>query len=438
MNAITISFILPGDEASSEDSLALGKKISTIASIYNNAVELVLYYSKPPGPHPSQKNIICVSSKNISPLKKAIVVSSGEKLVFTTIRNFLADNKNEILNQSLDTAVETISAPLVKNYLGRVGMSRISKTPYIIAKKEYATQVAGHISSFANLLDSAEQEDALVEIKSVDAHLPDYIIRSRLPLRPRGKIKEKPEKKSTKTIRYSEDIPTFIICRDRVEPLKKLVKWCEVEGLRNVIFIDNASTYPPLLRYLSATSYEVIYLNHNVGYLSPWRTGAVDVYAKHKPYIVSDADIIPSPKAHGAVKLFCHLLNNYPHYVKAGFGLMIDDIPESYEPKEYVISWEKQFWQKEIEKDVYDADIDTTFAVWRQNTAHTYGPSLRTGGKYVAKHDGWYIDSKNLSKEMRYYRNRADKEIGTWGAESTELPKTYIDSKNKPSRQPLL
>ena len=46
-------------------------------------------------------------------------------------------------------------------------------------------------------------------------------------------------------------IPVYIICRDRVTPLKELVSWLEKTGEADIHLIDNDSTYPQLLEYYS-------------------------------------------------------------------------------------------------------------------------------------------------------------------------------------------
>lgn len=432
MNGIVASLIVSGDTATAKDITALNKKLAPLANTY--AAEVIVYFSKQPQSLHNKKNLVFTSSKTIPGLQKAVVVSSGEVLIFSTLRNFLADKKNVMLNQALNAPIEAMAIPLSKGVLGKVGFSKTFRIPFIAIKRDLVLQIAGQCESLPDILAHAEKHRASVQILPDSGRLPDYTTRSQ-PLwqaNPGAPAKQTATPKlNPEPIHYSPDIPTFIICRDRFEPLKKLIKWCEAEGLTNLILLDNASTYPPLVKYLVSTKHEVVRLNHNVGYLSPWMTGAINIYAKDRPYIVSDADVIPQTGAHGAIKLFCKLLNDHPKYLKAGFGLKIDDLPDSYEPKDYVIAWEKKFWQKKVEKDVYDADIDTTFALWRPNLAHTYGPSLRTGGKYVAQHDTWYIDSKKPSAEMRYYYEHGDKVTSTWVAQSSEVAELY--HKNKKS-----
>jgi hypothetical protein len=92
---------------------------------------------------------------------------------------------------------------------------------------------------------------------------------------------------------------------------------------------------------------------------------------------------------------------------KVGFGLAIDDLPNSFSSKNDVIEWESQFWQKEVEKDVFLAPIDTTFALYRPfvkgRPKNIYMGHLRTGYPYIMHHLPWYINSDSLSEEDEYY-----------------------------------
>ena len=46
-----------------------------------------------------------------------------------------------------------------------------------------------------------------------------------------------------------KDVPIFINARDRLGVMKKLIDWLLAAGYRNLIILDNNSTYPPLLEY---------------------------------------------------------------------------------------------------------------------------------------------------------------------------------------------
>ncbi|GAA5108155.1 hypothetical protein GCM10023339_06860 [Alloalcanivorax gelatiniphagus] len=216
---------------------------------------------------------------------------------------------------------------------------------------------------------------------------------------------------TTKRIRPTTALPVMIICRDRLEPLIELVAWLEDEGLTEIHLVDNDSTYEPLVTYLASTKHHVVRLGRNVGHTSPWlpelehlRTG---------PFIVSDCDIVPDPDSHGAVAHFIELLNRYRSVVKVGFGLHIDDLPDHYARRAEVEAWESQFWQRPLVPDVYMATLDTTFALHRPGTPYTLGPALRTGGRFMARHEPWYQDTDAPTQDLAYFLERASSST-TW------------------------
>lgn len=222
---------------------------------------------------------------------------------------------------------------------------------------------------------------------------------------------------ATSRIRYSGAIPVMVICRDRVEPLRELVAWLETEGMTNLHLIDNHSTYPPLLEFLESTRHSVVRLGRNVGHTSPWLP-ELD-HLRRGAFVVSDCDVVPDPGSHGAVKHFADLLNRYRSTVKVGFGLHIDDLPEHYDRREEVLAWESQFWERPLADEVYMAPLDTTFALYRPRTPYTLGPSLRTGGRFMARHEPWYQDSSDITEDLAYFQSRAGAST-TWGASSTD------------------
>lgn len=108
------------------------------------------------------------------------------------------------------------------------------------------------------------------------------------------------------------------------------------------------------------------------------------------------------------------VLKNNPLVQKVGFALKIDDLPDYFDKKQEVIRWESKFYDIEIEKNLFEAPIDTTFALHRPfariSTEGRY-KMIRTGFPYIAKHLPWYNDSKNLCDEEKFYENNV--EIGT-------------------------
>ena len=218
------------------------------------------------------------------------------------------------------------------------------------------------------------------------------------------------------------NVPIFIVCRDKVSPLAELVGWLEVHRYERIVLVDNASTYPPLLDYFDRTPHEVVRLADNVGpHASIWKTGVRDNYAAGSHYVVTDCDVVPDPGCPGdAVDFFHWSLCRFPSFVKAGFGLRIDDLPEHYGLAKRVRQWEGRFWSQRFARNLYNASIDTTFALYRPDSKFAFGPSIRSGKPYLARHQPWYADSANPTEEDRYYRDHCDPQISHWDLDGHE------------------
>lgn len=221
----------------------------------------------------------------------------------------------------------------------------------------------------------------------------------------------------------TEQYPVIIPVRDRVTPLRRLVEWLERAGQEEIWLVDNASAYEPLLDYLADTPHRVVRLDHNLGHRSPWLSGTVQRHAHERYFVVSDPDVVPDPSCPlDALDHFRALLDRHPGFHKAGFGLRIDDLPDTYRLAADVRHWEARFWRDEVEPGVFHADIDTTFALYRPiEGRHDEHLSMRTGPPYVARHLPWYVDSGALSDEERYYRDHADPSISNWDRD--QLPR---------------
>lgn len=449
----SISFIINGTGVTQQDLDLLTKKLDQNQIGAPAAVEYMIYQTEKTTLSTTNRfvSVLYPTKSNISPLRKAIASAASNRLVFTTINNILSDTDNTMIQQAAQLENYQVAAPsTIGPFAKKIGVRRLQHAPFVVMNKQFVLSSIDDVDTLGSLIILSDKNLALKLIRQTLPTYPDSIIDNLIFYRPYAHIAVNEVKEiSARVARYRKNrmdirlrsnvqdvvfttlMPVFIICRDRLEPLVKLVDWLEKEGMKNVILIDNYSTYPPLLAYLLKTPHEVIRLNVNAGHTAPWSMGIVDVYAKDSAFIVSDPDIIPSDKAHGAIKLFCELLTKYPERTKVGFGLRIDDIPDGYDLKEHVIAWEKPFWVSTVEKDVYDAEIDTTFAVYRQHTPYTLGPGLRTGGRYIAQHEPWYIDSANVSDDLTYYRNHADKTIGSWGVNAADVSITYVNYKLK-------
>ena len=213
--------------------------------------------------------------------------------------------------------------------------------------------------------------------------------------------------------------PVFINCRDQVSYLIRLVNWLEEIGQERIYLIDNDSTYPALLDYYSTTPHNVIFLKENIGHKAPWKSGVIKSITNSKEYfVVTDPDVLPIQECPQDVLSYFHeTLKRYPKRIKCGFSLKLDDLPDHYEHKQLVMEKELKFWNKTVEPGIYDAQLDTTFALYRPGQKYGRHPSLRTEAPYCARHLPWYQNSAELTEEEIYYRDHLSEKISHWNSE---------------------
>jgi len=178
---------------------------------------------------------------------------------------------------------------------------------------------------------------------------------------------------------------------------------------KNIVILDNQSTYLPLLNYYQEIKDKVTIrvMDKNYGHLAFWLNREVYTEFSSGYYIVTDSDIIPNKKLpNDYINQLMQILNKNKKLTKVGFALNIDDIPDSFSQKEKVISWEEKFWRNKVEENIYLADIDTTFAIYPPKYEYLYENfynAIRVAGDFTARHGGWYIDVNNLTEEDKYY-----------------------------------
>ena len=212
--------------------------------------------------------------------------------------------------------------------------------------------------------------------------------------------------------------PVFVNCRDRLTPLLSLVDYLERAGCDRIHLLDNNSTYPPLLEFYEQTPHAVIRLGDNLGTQSLWEAGLLDELGVRGPFVLSDPDTVPIEECPlDAIDYFVEVLERYPGYTKAGFGLKIDDLPDHFSLKADVIAWESAFWECMLAPRLYEAAIDSTFALYRTRDFDRRG-AIRTGYPYLARHLTWYLNSTDPPEEERYYLERGRKDVMTWAGDA--------------------
>ena len=203
-------------------------------------------------------------------------------------------------------------------------------------------------------------------------------------------------------------IPIVINNFNRLTIPLQLIVFLEACGFTRIIILDNHSTYPPLLKFYERCQHKVIKLSGNYGHLAFWKSGLYHSY-KWNYFVYTDSDVVPIEDCpRNFMHHFKSVLDNHGQLDKTGFGIKIDDLPDSFALKDKVVAYEKRYWEKESEPNIYDAPIDTTFALYRPLSNLKEGeiytlPACRLGFPFLVRHLPWYMDSGNLSEEENYY-----------------------------------
>ncbi|MFH7018004.1 glycosyltransferase family 2 protein [Flavobacterium sp. FlaQc-47] len=216
-----------------------------------------------------------------------------------------------------------------------------------------------------------------------------------------------------------KSIPIIIISFNQLFYLKKLIDFLKSRNYKNIIIIDNNSTYQPLIQYFNEidTSLTIHRLKVNYGHLVFWQVKELfEKYSKGY-YVITDADINPLEECPEDFLLyFKKILDQNRKITKVGFSLKIDDIPETNINREKIIKWESKFWKDKDNDGNFIADLDTTFALYRPKydlQEHGFYTARRTKNPYVAKHGGWYINNRNLTEEQKFYFQHCN-ESSSW------------------------
>lgn len=215
------------------------------------------------------------------------------------------------------------------------------------------------------------------------------------------------------------NIPIIIISFNQLHYLEQLIDRLFKVGHSNLVVIDNASTYKPLLDYLELLTEKgvhVEYSNSNNGHLGLWSNRSLcDRYTKGF-YIVTDPDIVPlNTCPDNFVNECLKILLRNKSYTKVGLSLSLEHIASDFKFKKNVLKWEYRFWSNPI-KDGYIASIDTTFALYRPNYQYNklnFFKAIRLKEPFTAKHGGWLVDYKHLTPEQIHYISLAN-ESSSW------------------------
>lgn len=212
----------------------------------------------------------------------------------------------------------------------------------------------------------------------------------------------------------------LIINFNRLTLPMNLANWIGLRGCEP-IFIDNNSTYPPLLEYYNKCPYMVMHMNKNYGHTVVWNqeTTILQRLGITGNYIVTDPDLDLTGIPDDFISVLEEGLKRHPQFDKCGFSLEINDLPN-----QVTIDWEMRYWQNPLDSMYFAADIDTTFALYKVNRITLSG--IRTNRPYTARHIPWYYDNYDKlpedelyyyhtqSADIRAHSNILDRKPGRW------------------------
>ena len=222
-------------------------------------------------------------------------------------------------------------------------------------------------------------------------------------------------------------VPIFINARDRVEFMKKQIEWLLDAGYKNLIILDNDSTYPKLLEYYGELDKDnrikIIRLGKNLGFKALWKSGVLEKMKINTPYVYTDPDVVPvenCPK--DFVKHLWKILDSNHELQKVGLGLVWNDIT-CFDSRGLKKSISNMQTFNKVGDNILFAPVDTTFALYSNVRHYNLRFSVRTLGEnntVMLKHLPWYLDYDNLPEDEKYYMEHAE-------SDSASLVKSFLE-----------
>jgi FkbM family methyltransferase len=220
-------------------------------------------------------------------------------------------------------------------------------------------------------------------------------------------------------------IPIIIICYNNHQYIENTIQQIQIINpvyLSFIQILDNKSTDPHTIQYLSNSLYPVIYNHINGGPRISTQDNPHIYHTMPEQFIITDPDLeFNENLPPDFIERMIHISNKYNAY-KVGFALRLDDYSEMFKDTYYTTSsrtftieeWESQFWNNRINDDegytLYNADIDTTFCIIKKNSSQI---RIRMAGNFLARHIPWYIDNPIFTKYENYVFNLQQTYIST-------------------------
>ncbi len=232
------------------------------------------------------------------------------------------------------------------------------------------------------------------------------------------------------------DFPIIINSFNQATYLKNMVSQLKGLGYENLMIIDQNSTYPDVLEYLSEISRDVTVINLRDNYGPHWFFSSGFALKMPQFYAYTDCDIYFNADMPQDFAAQISLLTKTLSASRIGLALDIS-VPQDLIRAEFSIngkiwtiaSWESQFWQDKVEIDdieIFRAPVDTTFAVYNREfmdsiVRRTMGRKryysdetndcYRIAKKFTATHMPWMVYNPIPPEELRYYEETSKADV---------------------------
>jgi glycosyltransferase involved in cell wall biosynthesis len=217
----------------------------------------------------------------------------------------------------------------------------------------------------------------------------------------------------------TNSIPIYIPTFNNPTYLLNFIKQLEKNDAKNLVVIDNNSTYPPMKECLSIIEqkYKVVRLDQNFG---PHYILRNKQFYQSLPelFCLSDPDLEFSTSLPVDFINELKIISEVHKVGKVGLALEFssEDVMHSElfldGQKVGAIEYEQQFWTNNIGKnqtgdDLYRTTLDTTFALYNKTyfDPEDRYTAIRVAGKFTAKHLGSLSNSIVPKSESIYYKS---------------------------------
>jgi hypothetical protein len=217
-------------------------------------------------------------------------------------------------------------------------------------------------------------------------------------------------------------IPVIINNRDLLSWPKAMVeKIATYDNVGEIVIVDNASSYKPLIEWYRSQSIANIIYCDNLGHAAPWISQTVQ-HLNSPYYVVSDSDLGLENTPTDTLTVLAEKLSSIVSINKLGLGLNWQIVNKNSPYYERLNLFECDRWTKSsvVNEAYLDVAIDTTFAMYNKNHYFIGGASLSY--PYVARHYPWELSMDHGNNEFKYYIERASSS----SSYKLIVPNTYI------------